>query len=718
MTRGSWKKFLIKYVTTNLKTARPPTIWSRGTLKAFLKDIQGYLALPPKLNVWEWAEKNIFLSPEVTAEPGFYNADRLPYQKIIQEWMTDSRVNDIVMVTAAQLAKTTVINNAVGYFMAADPSSILVVYPTIDDSQDWIRDKFMPMVLSSERLRKLIPREGTRTTGQTTLVKHFPGGRLKATGANSPSALRGRTFRVIIQDDLDGFKDNAEGDPSAQADRRAASQPRALRMKFSTPTVKGGSRVWSLLEQSTFHQLLCPCHACGHEQVLVWDNMVFEASKPEDARYKCSGCGELWTDQDRYNAVMRGARGSRYSIRNPEAKIKGMHISGLYRVLGEKNSMSGFLEEFVREYITAKAQGEKAYQVWVNTFLAECYEPANSTIEPGPLHKRREDYQPLVELPDQVLVIVAAVDVQGNRLEVEVRGFGLGQESWGIEYREFAGDPTEQLVWKRIDAFLSQSYKHPVRGQMKIGQVFIDAGGSKQNETYVFTEVRNGRGIYACRGAKDINAPALSPLRKAGYNQVPFYFVGTQGIKDTLHSRLLLRASGPGYLHFPVSDDYDETYFKNLTAEKKTIQETGANRGKMMWVKPDGARNEPWDINVYMIGAMEAAGYTERHLRGIARENERLKSQMAAPPKPPSNVMTIASVIQGVAETKADAPIVATPSPVQSVKPELDLVAKNKDITAPMNTPMTPKVQPRRPSWKVTGKGHSGFGGGFPGWGG
>jgi len=549
-------------------------------------------------------------------------------------------------------------------------------------------------------------------------LKHYPGGRLKATGANSPSALRGRTFRVVIQDDLDGFKDNTEGDPSAQADKRAASQPRALRMKFSTPTIKGASRIWKWLEQSTFEQLQCPCPKCDFAQVLNWDQVVFDPLIPEDARYKCVSCGALWDDRDRYNAVLEGCRRELWVAKNPNSRIYGMHMSGLYRLMGEKNSMSGFLEEWVRDYLTAKAAGEKAYQVWVNTFLAICYERASSTIEAGPLHKRREAYSPTEMLPEQVLVVIAAVDVQGNRLECEVRGFGLGQESWGIEYREFAGDPTEQHVWKRLDAFLAQTYKHPIRGHIRISQTFIDAGGSKKNEAYAFTEHRNSRGIYACRGARDINAPVLSPLRKAGYNQVPFYFVGTQSIKDTLHSRLSMKELGPGYMHFPISDDYDENYFKNLTAEKKVIAEKGQNRGKEIWVAPDGARNEPWDINVYLVAAMDAAGYTERHLKGLFRDQERMRSQMAAPPKPPSKNMTIDNVLNMAANAKAEG--VGIKPAIDGAKPTEASLDPNQAQNAPMSAPLV--VEKKKAPWKVTGKGRNQFSGsggfgGFAAWG-
>lgn len=696
-----------------------PAIWSRRTLRSFLREISGFLQLPPSLKVWEWAEKNVFLSAEVTSEPGFYNPDRLPYQKRLQEWMTDPRVNDIVSCTAAQLLKTTAMNNGIAYFTAADPSSILVVYPTIDDAKDWMADKFMPMVQSSESLRKLIPDVMKRTPGQTGQVKHFPGGRLKAVGANSPSSLRGRSFRIVIQDDLDGFKDNVEGDPSDLADRRAANQPRALRMKFSTPTLKGSSRIWKWLEQSTFDQLLCPCPHCGQKQTLEWEQMTWAEGKPETARYKCRSCGALWDDQERYTAVMEGARGEMWTSRNPTSRIKGMHMNGLYRLMGEKNSLAGFLEEWVRDYLQARARGEKSYQVWVNTFLALPYEPANSTIEPIPLWKRRERYRPMEMMPEGGLVVVAGVDVQGNRLECETRAIGVGFESWGLEYREFAGDPTEQRVWKLLDAFLAQTYTHPIRGKIRIAQTFVDAGGSKQSEAYIFTEIRGDRGIYACRGAKDINAPMLSPLRQAGYNKVPFYFVGTQAIKDTLHSRLQLTEPGPGYMHFPETDDYDQEYFKKLTAEKKILMAKGQHRGKMMWIAPEGARNEPWDINVYIVAACEAAGFTHRYLLGIARDNDRIRAQMGRPPAPPRPpAMTNLDSLK--APPSMPDPITASDLKAAAVPagPIPPAPAAPPDPNFAQNAPRSPIVErnPKKTPWTVRGKGRSSGGRDYSPW--
>ena len=68
------------------------------------------------------------------------------------------------------------------------------------------------------------------------------------------------------------------------------------------------------------------------------------------------------------------------------------------------------------------------------------------------IYETREDYG--AELHDNVVILTAGVDVQDNRLEVEVVGWGYGYESYGIIYRDFPGDPGKEEVWLKLDAFL------------------------------------------------------------------------------------------------------------------------------------------------------------------------------------------------------------------------------------------------------------------------
>lgn len=51
-------------------------------------------------------------------------------------------------------------------------------------------------------------------------------------------------------------------------------------------------------------------------------------------------------------------------------------------------------------------------------------------------------------------MLTAGVDVQDDRFEVEVVGWGIGKESWGIRYQKIYGDMLKEQVWQDLDNFL------------------------------------------------------------------------------------------------------------------------------------------------------------------------------------------------------------------------------------------------------------------------
>jgi phage terminase large subunit GpA-like protein len=58
------------------------------------------------------------------------------------------------------------------------------------------------------------------------------------------------------------------------------------------------------------------------------------------------------------------------------------------------------------------------------------------------LAQQREAYAP-DHLPAGVLTVTAGVDTQKDRLEIELVGWGAGEESWGIEHIVLHGNPAE-----------------------------------------------------------------------------------------------------------------------------------------------------------------------------------------------------------------------------------------------------------------------------------
>ena len=66
---------------------------------------------PPRLTVSEWAEAERRLSPEASAEAGWWNTDRAAYQRGIMDCINDPAIENIVIMSAAQIGKTEILLN-------------------------------------------------------------------------------------------------------------------------------------------------------------------------------------------------------------------------------------------------------------------------------------------------------------------------------------------------------------------------------------------------------------------------------------------------------------------------------------------------------------------------------------------------------------------------------------------------------------------------------
>ena len=116
------------------------------------------------------------------------------------EGFTDPQNGGTVLMIAKQLGKTEMLNNAIGYFMDADPSPMLVVYPTLEAAKIWSRKKLARMISETPCLKGKVKDPRARDSRNTTLSKEFPGGDITIAGANSSATLRSQSRRVVIQD--------------------------------------------------------------------------------------------------------------------------------------------------------------------------------------------------------------------------------------------------------------------------------------------------------------------------------------------------------------------------------------------------------------------------------------------------------------------------------------------------------------------------------------
>ena len=149
---------------------------------------------PPELTLSQWADRYRMLSAESSAEPGRWHTDKAPYQREIMDAIGDAHIRRVVIMCAAQLGKTELLLNILGYFMAYAPAPILVMQPTLDMGQTFSKDRLAPMIRDTPVLRGLVDVK-SRYAGNTILKKNFPGGHITIVGANSATGLASRPIK-------------------------------------------------------------------------------------------------------------------------------------------------------------------------------------------------------------------------------------------------------------------------------------------------------------------------------------------------------------------------------------------------------------------------------------------------------------------------------------------------------------------------------------------
>lgn len=564
-----------------------------NAIPTVLRGFKTYLQTPPKITCLAWADANRYLSPEASAIRGKYYSAKAPYQREPQAFVNHPETASLCLKWASQLGKTEIICNIVGFFIDVEPAPILLVQPTTDLAESWSKERLNPMLRDTPRLRDKVSEARSRDSGNTVLHKTFPGGNIAMVGANAPAGLAGRPRRVILLDEIDRYPASAgtEGDPCALAERRSETFHNAVIVKTSTPTVRGSSRIDHEYEQSDQRQWWCPCPRCGTHQLLQWSQVRWPKDQPEAAWYECEKCEAHLSDKERVAMVRAGEWRALY----PRRKARGYHLNGIACVFRARRGFVNRLHQMAAEFLKAKAGGVQTMRVWTNTFLAESYIEDAERVVASEIQKRAVDYG--CEVPDGVLLLTGAVDVQGDRLVYEVVGWGAGEESWGIEYRTIPGRPDDARTWEKLDAALQRRWTRADGKSMHLQAVGVDCGNWKD---YVlkWTRTRFARGILAVQGSNKAPDPIVSKISRSNRYKAAVLRVGTDQAKSLIYSRLKLTGDEPGQLHFPgVAQGYDAEFYAELTAEELRITfKRGFAVREWHRTRP---RNEALDVRVY-----------------------------------------------------------------------------------------------------------------------
>ena len=567
------------------------------------------------LTVSQWADEYRILSSKASAEPGKFRTDRTPYLKEPMDCLsTESPIQRVVMMFAAQTGKTECMNNWLGYCVAHAPGPMLLVQPTVEMAKRLSKQRLESMLQETPCLAEKIAPARSRDSGNTMMQKEFPGGMMLLTGGNSATGLRSTPCRYIGLDEVDAFPGDVdgEGDPVALAEKRATTFARRKVLLTSTPTVRDFSRIETEYLRSDQRKYFVPCPHCGVFEYLKWPQLKWQKGDASSVEYECEHCGERFSEIHK-STILR--KGEWRATSKGDGRTAGFHLSGLYSPLGWFS-----WEEMAGEWLRAKGDAP-ALKTFINTRLSETWEENYvSKISAEGLMKRVEPYLPGV-IPNDVLILTMGVDVQGGggtegqRLSVSIWGWSTGEEAWLCDHQTLAGDPHQGEVWKALDVLLTSDWVKEDGTKMKIEVTCIDSGGLATMPVYQYCRERQALGVVPVKGASTRGKPPIGKGSRQDINfkgktlkkGVSLYMVGTDTIKDCLMGRLKHNVknedgSSPGYMHFHAQTD--ESYFRELTSEQQILKTNRSGFNVPTWIKKAGVPSERLDELVYAYAGL------------------------------------------------------------------------------------------------------------------
>lgn len=632
-----------------IKTA-PAASWQSSAdhaLNAMLARVFTTLRPPPPLTPLQWVEKYRILSREEAEDyPGKFDTNNTPALRGILAAIGRRGIKRIVVQKAAQQGYTGgVVCTTLAYFTHWRPCVQIVMFPRIQSAKDFDAEKFSPMVRATPVLSALI-RLKSRADGNSTTRKSYPGGRAKFVASNSPSDVKSTSAKIrIVEEPDDTNKDiKGQGNSITLLRERGKTIKESFELIGGTPTAKGASEIEREMRTTDQRRFLVACHHCDERHEVHPEHIhipgltltdedlsapdidtrypqreVYGRAQWEKAYYACPHCGGVWTDAERINNMrIAAAHGPDYGWEpTAQSEDHGHYMNEL-----QSTFEGSYVPQLAKKFLEAKAEQDrgdptKMVAYW-NSTRGECWEYRGELPEESELEARAEDY-PEWSTPAGGLIPLMSVDVQHDRLAVQVWCIGRGEEMWLVYWGELHGNTIvpHQGAWLELEQLLTQKIRHASGALLTIAAVGIDCSdGQTSDASYSFCRKHHnpGRKVIALKGASDAEGrveiwsppKAIDPnnrATKASKFGIQVHIVGTAKAKDLIlgwaqhGGRIRLGGNGGGRMHWYKGVRPD--WYEQMLSEMKIPSRTDPN--KRIWKHRLDRRNEGLDCCVYAV---------------------------------------------------------------------------------------------------------------------
>lgn len=593
----------------------------------------------------EWADRNFKLSPESSYERGDWIT--APYQIAILNAMCNDDISEVNWQKSARVGYTKLISIAMAYAIVHKHRNVAAWSP-----DDGARDRFSKkhvdsMIRDVAPLRELFPWLNRKDKNNTIDSKTFSNQQvLYLLGGKAEKNYREISVDLAIYDELSKFDRDIEkaGAPTFLGDKRLEGSVFGKSIRGSSPKLKGECQIEEVCSEADvqlYRYIACP--KCGHKQPLQfggpdvefgikWNHNVPKEQQPDTAFYQCSGKKKCKFDYADYiDADGAGYWESDAGIRTFDGikftDSKGKRVATPDRVAFFAWSAYSHWSPWsrvVKDWQVAQRSRENL-QAFVNTTLGEAWEEPGSKIKHENLFARREMYA--AKVPAGVHILTGQVDTQDDRLECLVTGHGDSEERWSIEHYIIFGDPGRKGVWKKLREYIYKDFEHELGYRANVPLWLIDQGGHFASEVQDFCKA-NEANIRPIVGENQYGKPIVNVVRKRNNDGVFLHRVGTDTAKTLIASQLGELNPGPGYIHFPIDDQHDENYFRQLCAPRRVTKKV---KGRMVRVWDEGGRrNEISDLWNYALACLRVLmQLTNLDMEGFKKRSQELASAVS-----------------------------------------------------------------------------------------
>lgn len=602
-----------------------------GVARALRRGFAAFAA-PEPMSLREWAERHFYLSAESSYVEQRWQA--WPFQRAMLACMGSDDIREVDIGKSARVGYTKMILAAIGYFAEHRRRNQVLWQPTDSDRDEFVKTELDPAIRDMPVLHPIFPERGARHKHNTLELKKFTTSSLYLKGGKSAKNYRRISPSVGYLDEFSSFDPDVdgEGDPGNLAAKRLEGATFPKLVVGSTLKLAG----ICLMEKRVAgadarYEYRIKCPHCGERHALTWGGkdephgFKWVDNDPNTVRHLCPKCSALitqgeylaasddgiWVGDDGstidHDGIFRDANGSAML---PHSRV-AFHVWTAYSPMVQ---WSQLVKEFLDAYRKAQTGDGSELQTFWNTTLGRAWEGAIDTIEDDELKQRAEadaySAPGLADVcvPRRCMLLLAGCDIQGNRIEVGVWGFGRGGEMWVVDHIVLIGNPSEDPVWEKLaQTLFERQYLHEDGAQMSIYAAAIDSGGHHTHAVYAFARQHKARRVYAIRGRptgekaiKDgVTLVDIDWRGKKAKKGVRLWYVGTNMTKDLLYGRLQVDKQGPGYVH--LAANMPDGWFRQFTAEARAIRKTAFGSRSVWMVRSGRNRNEALDCCVYAI---------------------------------------------------------------------------------------------------------------------